>query len=89
MSESKEVKRLQRSAEDRWLLGVCGGLAEYFGVDATLVRVLFVLFSFAVGGGIFLYLILWIVMPMEKPEFGQPAEEPPADESPPGEEGAE
>ena len=83
MSESKEVKRLHRSTEDRWLLGVCGGLAEYFNVDATLVRVLFVLFSFAVGGGIFLYLILWIIMPLEQPEFGQTSDEtPPGDEEP-------
>ena len=80
MSESKEVKRLHRSNEDRWLLGVCGGLAEYFNVDATLVRVLFVLFSFAVGGGIFLYLILWIVMPLEQPDFGGTTDETPAEE---------
>ena len=79
MSESKEVRRLHRSNEDRWLLGVCGGLAEYFNVDATLVRVLFVLFSFAVGGGIFLYLILWIIMPLEKPEFGQATGEAPSE----------
>lgn len=84
MSESKEVKRLQRSNEDRWLLGVCGGLAEYFNVDATLVRVLFILFSFAVGGGIFLYLILWIIMPLEQPEFGQAVgDEAPSEEKEP------
>ena len=82
MSESKEVKRLERSNDDRWLLGVCGGLAAYFGVDSTLIRVLFVLFSFAVGGGIFLYLILWIVMPLEQPEFGQtPGDEAPSEET--------
>lgn len=83
MSESKEVKRLERSIEDRWLLGVCGGLAKYFNVDATLIRVLFVLFSFAVGGGIFLYLILWIVMPLEQPEFGQTIDETPSEEKEP------
>jgi phage shock protein PspC (stress-responsive transcriptional regulator) len=82
MSESKEVKRLHRSNEDRWLLGVCGGLAEYFNIDATLVRVLFVLFSFAVGGGIFLYLILWIVMPLEQPEFGETTEASSEEEGP-------
>jgi phage shock protein PspC (stress-responsive transcriptional regulator) len=61
MADAK--KKLTRSKDDRWLAGVCGGLAEYFNVDGTLIRVLFILFSFAVGGGILIYIILWIIMP--------------------------
>ena len=57
------TKKLHRSKDDRWLAGVCGGIAEYFNIDGTLVRVLFILFGFAVGGGILIYIILWIIMP--------------------------
>lgn len=60
-------KKLTRSRSDRWLAGVCGGIAEYFDVDSTLIRVLFILFGFAVGGGILIYIILWIIIP-EAPE---------------------
>jgi len=46
--------------------GVCGGLAQYFGVDATLVRLVFALLVFfGVGSGVLLYIILAIVMPLE------------------------
>ena len=62
---SNETKKLYRSKENRWLLGVCGGLGNYFNLDPTIIRVLFILFAFAVGGGILLYIILWIVMPLE------------------------
>jgi phage shock protein PspC (stress-responsive transcriptional regulator) len=60
---SDDVKRLHRSESDRWLAGVCGGIAEYFNVDSTLIRVLFILFGFLVGGGVLIYIILWIIMP--------------------------
>jgi len=60
---SDDKKKLYRSADDRWLAGVCGGIAEYFDVDSTLIRVLFILFGFAVGGGLLIYIILWIIMP--------------------------
>jgi phage shock protein C len=62
---SGEVKRLYRSRSKRWLAGVCGGLGDYFGLDPTLIRVLFVLFALAVGGGILAYLILWLIIPLE------------------------
>jgi phage shock protein C len=61
-------KKLTRSADDRWLAGVCGGLGEYFGVDSTLIRVIFVLASLLLGavfGGVVIYVILWILMPEE------------------------
>ena len=56
-------KRLVRSSMDKKLAGVCGGLARYFDIDATLVRVVFVLLALFSGGGVLLYIILWLVMP--------------------------
>ncbi|MDF1618880.1 PspC domain-containing protein [Petrocella sp. FN5] len=55
-------KKLYRSRTDRMLFGVCGGLAEYFSVDPTLVRLVMVLF-WMTGGGFLAYLIAAIVMP--------------------------
>ena len=56
--------RLVRSTSDRMLGGVCGGLARYFGIDSTIVRLVFVL---AVLSGLspLIYVILWVVMPQE------------------------
>jgi phage shock protein PspC (stress-responsive transcriptional regulator) len=56
-------KRLVRSIDDRMIAGVCAGLADYFGLDAAIVRLLFVLFFVLGGSAILIYLILWIVMP--------------------------
>jgi phage shock protein PspC (stress-responsive transcriptional regulator) len=61
-----EPKRLQRSASDKLLLGVCGGLAEYFDADPALVRVLFALGVLLAGGGILLYAALALIMPSEQ-----------------------
>ena len=58
--------RLYRSRIDRTIAGVCGGLAKYFDIDPTLVRVLFVVSIFIGGGGIIAYIILWIVVPEEQ-----------------------
>lgn len=59
------TKRLTRSTHDRMLAGVCGGIADYFDVDSTLVRVAFVLLSVlsAAFPGLLVYLILWLVVP--------------------------
>ncbi len=65
---SNGEKKLMRARNDRWFAGVCGGLGHYFGIDPTVIRVLFVLFSIFVGGGIIAYIILWIVMPEEPAE---------------------
>jgi phage shock protein C len=43
--------------------GVCAGVAEYFGIDPVIVRIIFVLLALAGGPGFLLYIILWIVMP--------------------------
>ena len=60
-----EAKRLYRSRTNRWLAGVCGGLGQYLGLDPTVIRVLFVLLALVVGGGLLLYLLLWIIIPLE------------------------
>jgi len=54
--------RLTRSDTDKKLGGVCGGLAAYFGIDSTLVRVGFVVAAL-MGWGVLAYIILWIVLP--------------------------
>jgi phage shock protein PspC (stress-responsive transcriptional regulator) len=56
-------KRLYRSLTNRTIGGVCGGLAEYFNIDPTIVRLLFVLGLLLVGGTFWAYIILWIVIP--------------------------
>lgn len=58
-------KQLTKSVYDKKIAGVCGGIAEYFGIDPTMVRVAFVLLSLfsAAFPGIIVYLILWAVMP--------------------------
>jgi phage shock protein C len=57
--------RLHKSSTNRVIAGVCGGLGEYFGVDATFVRLLFVLLTIFQGIGLLAYIVLWIVMPRE------------------------
>ncbi|HUV16361.1 MAG TPA: PspC domain-containing protein [Pelolinea sp.] len=59
------MKRLYRSRSDEMIAGVCGGLADYLGVDPTVVRLVFVLLLFAGLGGLWIYLVLWIIMPLE------------------------
>ncbi len=58
------MKRLTKSSKDKMISGVCGGIAEYFGVDPTLVRIGYLIFTFAgVGSPILLYFILAVIMP--------------------------
>ena len=60
---------LHRSRNDRVLAGVCGGLAEWLGWNPTAVRIIFVAWSVlsAAFPGIFVYLVLWLVMPQRSP----------------------
>lgn len=59
-------KRLTRSSTDKWLGGVCGGLAEYTGVDSTLIRlVTAVLVIVGVGTTLLVYLAAWLLMPQD------------------------
>jgi phage shock protein PspC (stress-responsive transcriptional regulator) len=60
------TKRLVRSRDDRWISGVCGGVADYLGVDANLVRLLVVLGTvIGFGSLIIAYVAAWILMPEE------------------------
>jgi phage shock protein C len=58
-------KRLVRPRADRKVAGVCAGMAEYFDLDVTLVRVMWLIVAFMTGVGFLGYLIAWIVMPEE------------------------
>ena len=56
-------KRLERDTQHKVIGGVCSGLANYFNIDASLLRVLFAFLFLFASAGFWLYLILWIVMP--------------------------
>ena len=62
---SSGTKRLYRIRDGRVIAGVCVGLAAYFGVDPTLVRLVFALLTIFGGVGILLYLCAWVVIPDE------------------------
>lgn len=62
------AKKLYRSRRQRMLGGVSGGLAEYFDVDVTIIRLVWVLTFFAGGSGFLAYIIAWVVIP-EPPVF--------------------
>jgi phage shock protein PspC (stress-responsive transcriptional regulator) len=59
----EEPRKLYRSQTQRMIAGVCGGLAEYFNVDATLMRVLFLLLAVFGGSGIVIYIVMWVIVP--------------------------
>lgn len=60
-----EKRKLYRSPSEKMIAGVCGGLARYLNLDASIVRLIFVLLFFFGGHGLLVYIILWIVMPSE------------------------
>lgn len=59
---AQKIKRLYRSAKERILGGVCGGIGEYLNVDPTIIRVIWILFGLS-GFGILAYLIAWLIIP--------------------------
>ena len=59
------TRKLYRSKANRQVAGVCGGLAQHFNVDATLIRVLFVVLAVLGGSGLVLYVAMWIIIPKE------------------------
>ena len=65
MGTVAQTRRLYRSLTDRKLAGVCGGLAQYFNADTTLIRVLFVVLALLGGPGLVIYLLMWILVPEE------------------------
>lgn len=56
-------KRLKRSISDKMIAGVCGGLAEYFEIDSTLIRLVFAFAAVFAGTGVLAYLVMWIIVP--------------------------
>ncbi len=64
---SANVKQLYRSRDDRMIAGVCGGLGEYFDIDPTIIRLIFVFGSVVTGSGLFwAYLVMILIVP-ERP----------------------
>lgn len=58
-------KRLYRSLYNRKIAGVCGGLGEFFGIDPTIIRLLWAFAILLYGAGLFAYIIAWVVIPEE------------------------
>ncbi|MCR4995391.1 MAG: PspC domain-containing protein [Bacteroidales bacterium] len=58
--------RLTRSSGNKWIAGICGGIAEYFGWDAELLRLIWVVLTIGTAfcGGL-IYLVLWLIMPQD------------------------
>ena len=63
-------RRLYKSRRDRMIDGICGGIAEYFGIDSTMVRLLWVLVTLMGGTGFFLYIVAMIIMPANPEHVG-------------------
>lgn len=61
------AKQLHLSNRNRKIAGVCGGIAEYFDLDPTLVRIIWVIVTLMGGAGVLLYIIAWILMPAVSP----------------------
>ncbi|BCA95903.1 hypothetical protein TUM19329_22640 [Legionella antarctica] len=68
MEKSTPYRRLWRSRKERKIAGVCGGLANYFKVDPLWIRLIFVLFFLAGGTALIVYLIMWLITPLEPVE---------------------
>ena len=60
-----DISQLRRSRTDRWLGGVCGGLAKVSGMESWIWRLVFTLFVVTFGFGIVVYLLMWIFVPEE------------------------
>ncbi|MGO9222100.1 MAG: PspC domain-containing protein [Streptosporangiaceae bacterium] len=66
MRDANASKVLLRARDGRMLAGVCAGIADYFGLDVTLVRVIWAVVSVITGGaGVLAYLVAWIIIPDE------------------------
>ena len=69
-------KKLYRSQNERMIAGVCGGVAEYFEIDPSLVRLLFVIFAIAGGPGILAYIIMLLIVPEVPMQTGYAQKQP-------------
>jgi phage shock protein PspC (stress-responsive transcriptional regulator) len=68
----EQPKRLTRSSSNRMLAGVAGGIAEYFNIDPTLVRIAFIVLAMLPGPSFLIYGVLWIVIPPDTAPFEKP-----------------
>ena len=68
---ASEFSRLRRSRVDRWLGGVCGGIAKASGVESWIWRLVFALFTISFGFGLVIYILLWIFVPEEDDLIGK------------------
>jgi len=71
-NENLLYKRLFRSRSERKIAGVCGGLAVYFRVDPFLIRLIFILFFLAGGAALLVYIIMWLIVPLEPIKTSEP-----------------
>ncbi|EAC6873591.1 PspC domain-containing protein [Listeria monocytogenes] len=62
------MKKLYKSSSQKMLAGVCGGIAEYFGIEVTIVRLVWVAATLFLGSGILLYILAAIIIPKATPE---------------------
>lgn len=62
-------KKIYRSRDDKKLAGVCAGFAKYFGIDSTIVRLLFVFFVLWAGTGLLAYLLCALIIPEEPEDY--------------------
>lgn len=65
---------LHRSSTNKVIAGVAGGLGEYFDIDPTFIRIVFLLLTFFGGSGILIYIVLWIIMPLDTSSSKNPNE---------------
>ncbi|OGV26075.1 MAG: hypothetical protein A3F18_08475 [Legionellales bacterium RIFCSPHIGHO2_12_FULL_37_14] len=62
--KKQNYKRIYRSRHEKMIAGICGGIAEYFCVDPTLIRLIAVLFALIGGSAIIVYVLMWIIVPL-------------------------
>lgn len=75
---AKPEKKLYRSANDRMISGVCGGIGEYFDIDPTIIRLIAAaLLICSVGTAVLVYFLMWIIIP-EEPDFTEPIDVKPS-----------
>ncbi|MGA9159655.1 MAG: PspC domain-containing protein [Actinomycetota bacterium] len=65
-SNGERPRLLRRSRDDRVIGGVCGGLGRYLGVDPVLLRIALVILAIAGGGGFLIYVVAWVLIPVER-----------------------
>jgi len=58
-------KQLYKSAQNKVVLGVCGGIGEYFGIDPTVIRIIWIILMFVFGSGVLAYIIAALIIPKE------------------------